>query len=151
MTTVLERAAHSINCMISLFCLFVASVIFRFGFEGMTLVLIASVPGNCIPFTFNACYTCSGGQNAECPIALILLHSGMFSVDFWCSVNLQDNTVVLHVHVLYDILVNFETLSCGCLVGRMTFIYTLPPTPYWSPYIFMLLQKVKIGNKKHAL
>ena len=25
---------------------------------------------------------------------------------------------------------------------------TLPPTPNWSPYIFTLVQKVKIGHKK---
>ena len=24
--------------------------------------------------------------------------------------------------------------------------YTLPPTPNWSPYIFTLVQKVKIGH-----
>ena len=27
------------------------------------------------------------------------------------------------------------------------FIYTLPPTPNWSPYIFTLVQKVKLGHK----
>ena len=26
--------------------------------------------------------------------------------------------------------------------------FTLPPTPNWSPYIFTLVQKVKIGHKK---
>ena len=29
--------------------------------------------------------------------------------------------------------------------------YTLPPTPNWSPGIFMLVQKVKIGHKKSCL
>ena len=33
--------------MFSLLCLFVALVVSHFGFEGRTLVLIASVPGNC--------------------------------------------------------------------------------------------------------
>ena len=33
--------------MISLLCLFVALVVSHFGFEGRTLVLIASVPGHC--------------------------------------------------------------------------------------------------------
>ena len=29
--------------------------------------------------------------------------------------------------------------------------YTLPPTPYWSSYIFTLVQKVKLGHQKiHA-
>ena len=33
-------------------CLFVITVISNFDFEGGTLVLIASVPGHCLPFTF---------------------------------------------------------------------------------------------------
>ena len=28
------------------------------------------------------------------------------------------------------------------------FIYTLPPTPNWSPYILTLVQKAKFGHKK---
>ena len=47
-----ERAAHSVNHMFSLLCLFVALVVSHFDFEDMTLVLIASVPGLCLPFTF---------------------------------------------------------------------------------------------------
>ena len=42
-----ERAAHSVNRMFSLFCVFVALVVSHFGFDGWTLVLIASVPGHC--------------------------------------------------------------------------------------------------------
>ena len=29
--------------------------------------------------------------------------------------------------------------------------YTLPPTPNWSPYIFTLVLKVKVGHKKFML
>ena len=32
-------------------CLFVILVISHFGFDGGTLVLIASVPGHCLPFS----------------------------------------------------------------------------------------------------
>ena len=52
MATFSKRAAHSINHMFSLLCLFVAIVVFHFGFETRTLALIASIPGNCLPFTF---------------------------------------------------------------------------------------------------
>ena len=45
------RAAHSINRMFSLLCLFVALVVSHFGFEGGTLALIVTVPGHCLPFT----------------------------------------------------------------------------------------------------
>ena len=38
--------------MFSLLCLFVALVVSHFGFEGRTLVLIASVTGHCLPFKF---------------------------------------------------------------------------------------------------
>ena len=38
-------ADHSVTCMLSVLCLFVALVVSHFGFEGRTLVLIASVPG----------------------------------------------------------------------------------------------------------
>ena len=30
-------------------------------------------------------------------------------------------------------------------------MYTLPPTPNWSPNIFTLVQKVKLGHKKSCL
>ena len=46
-----ERAAHSVNRMFSLLCLFVAFVVSHFGFKGKTLVLFVSVPGHCLPFT----------------------------------------------------------------------------------------------------
>ena len=46
MATFWERAAHSVYLMFSLyFGLFVILVISHFGFDGWTLVLIASVPG----------------------------------------------------------------------------------------------------------
>ena len=48
-----ERAAHSVNHMFSLLCLFVALVVSHFGFEGRTLVLIMSVHGHFLPFTMN--------------------------------------------------------------------------------------------------
>ena len=56
MATFWERAAHSVNRVFSLyfaycFCL----VISHFGFEGGTLVLIASVPGHCLSFTLHTC------------------------------------------------------------------------------------------------
>ena len=47
-----ERAAHSVNRMFTLLCLFVALIVSHFGFEGGTLVLIASVPDHCLPFPF---------------------------------------------------------------------------------------------------
>ena len=54
MVTVLERAAHSVYLMFSLyFDLSVIFVISHFGFEGGTLVLIASVLAHCLSFTFN--------------------------------------------------------------------------------------------------
>ena len=46
-----ERAAHSADRMLFLFCLFVILVISRFGFEGCIWVLIASVPVLCILFS----------------------------------------------------------------------------------------------------
>ena len=35
--------------------LFVILVVSHFGFEGGTFVLIAPVPGHCLPFTFSLC------------------------------------------------------------------------------------------------
>ena len=53
MATFWERAAHSVGHMFSLyFDYFLIVVIPRFGFEGWIWVLIASVPGLCILFTF---------------------------------------------------------------------------------------------------
>ena len=51
MITFWERSAHSVNRMFSLLCLFVSLAVSYFGFEDRTLVLIASVPGICLPFT----------------------------------------------------------------------------------------------------
>ena len=53
MATVWERVAHSVNSMFSSLYLFVALVVSHFGLEGWTLVLIASVPDHCPPFTFH--------------------------------------------------------------------------------------------------
>ena len=52
MASFLERAAHSVDHIFSLLCLFVPLVVLHFGFDGGTLILIALVPGNCLPFTF---------------------------------------------------------------------------------------------------
>ena len=52
MATFSENAAHSVDGMLSLLCLFVALVVSHFCFVGKTLVLIASVPCHCLPFTF---------------------------------------------------------------------------------------------------
>ena len=48
MATFWERAAYSFYRVFSLLCLFVALVVSHIGFEGRTLVLIASVPGHCL-------------------------------------------------------------------------------------------------------
>ena len=54
MATFLERAAHSVNRMFSLYliCLFVSLVISNFGIKGNILVLIAPVTGHCLHLTF---------------------------------------------------------------------------------------------------
>ena len=53
MATFWERVAHSVNRVFSLLCLFVALVVSHFGVESKTLVMIASVPGHCLPSTFH--------------------------------------------------------------------------------------------------
>ena len=52
MANILGIAAHSVDRVFSLLCLFVAVVVSDFGFEGRTLILIASIPGHCLHFTF---------------------------------------------------------------------------------------------------
>ena len=52
MATFWERAARSVYGMFSLCFDIVILVIFHFGFEGGTSVLIASVPDHCLAFTF---------------------------------------------------------------------------------------------------
>ena len=47
-----ERAGYSIYRMFPLYFDIVVLVISHFGFEGGTLVLIASVPGRCLFLTF---------------------------------------------------------------------------------------------------
>ena len=51
MATCWEGAAHSVNHVLSLLCIFVILVVSNFGFEGETLVLIAPVPDHCLHFT----------------------------------------------------------------------------------------------------
>ena len=41
-----------------------------------------------------------------------------------------------------------EIVIYTAAVQEPTRLYTLPPTPNWSTYIFTLVQKVNIGNKK---
>ena len=48
-----EKALHSVYCMFSLYFDIVILVISHFGFEGRTLVLIASVPDHWLSFTFS--------------------------------------------------------------------------------------------------
>ena len=52
MATFWERAAHSVNHMFSLYFEIVNLVISNFGFDGRSLFLIVSVPGQWLPFTF---------------------------------------------------------------------------------------------------
>ena len=53
MATFWEIAAHSVYHMfLFIYICIVILVISHFSFEGRTLVLIASVPGHCLPFTF---------------------------------------------------------------------------------------------------
>ena len=52
MVTFCERAPHSVNHIFSLYCLFVILVVSCVGFESGTVVLIALIPGHCLPFTF---------------------------------------------------------------------------------------------------
>ena len=49
MATFWERPAHLVDLMFPMLCLFVALVVSHFGFEGRTLVLIASVSGHSLP------------------------------------------------------------------------------------------------------
>ena len=59
-------------CVLFLLCLFVALVVSHFVFEGRNLVLIVSVPGHCLLFTF--CKSCL----FEGPFALRLRPSFIF-------------------------------------------------------------------------
>ena len=52
MATFWERAAHSVNHMLSLLFQIVALNVSHLGFPGGILALIAPVPGHCFPFTF---------------------------------------------------------------------------------------------------
>ena len=51
MSTFWEKVAHSVYRMFSLYFDNVILVLFHFSFEVETLVLVASVPGHCLPFT----------------------------------------------------------------------------------------------------
>ena len=52
MATFWERAAHSVNHIFSLFCVFVVLVVSHLGFEGGDLVLIVPAHGHCIPLLY---------------------------------------------------------------------------------------------------
>ena len=52
MTTFRESCSIGLPYVLFVFLLIVIVVISHFGFEGGTLVLIASVPGHCLTFTF---------------------------------------------------------------------------------------------------
>ena len=56
MATFLERDAHFVYRMLSLYFDIIILVIYHFGFAGGTLVLIASVPDHCISCTFYKAY-----------------------------------------------------------------------------------------------
>ena len=49
----MEKSCSFGKRMFSLLCLFVDLVVSHFGFEGKILVLIASVSGHSLPFTFD--------------------------------------------------------------------------------------------------
>ena len=53
-TTFWEGPSHSVNHTFGLLCLFVDFVVFHLGFEYENSILIASVPGHCCPFNFEA-------------------------------------------------------------------------------------------------
>ena len=52
MVTFWERAAHLVNRMFFVLCLFVILIVSHFDFEGRTAVLIAAISGHCLPSTF---------------------------------------------------------------------------------------------------
>ena len=62
----------------SVLCLFVALVVSHFGYECRTLVLIASVPGHCLPFTVLIRF--EQESNKRCPI-MYVRHSGVTFTD----------------------------------------------------------------------
>ena len=53
MAIILERAAHSVVLFTGCLSNHMLLVVSRFSFEGLTVVLIAPVPGHCFPFTLN--------------------------------------------------------------------------------------------------
>ena len=59
--------------------LFVIFVISHFGFEGRTLVLIAPVPGNCLPFTFYSSWVKEPDNIAGHENCGVLRTTGVFS------------------------------------------------------------------------
>ena len=67
-----ERAAHSVNRMFSVLCLFVILVVSHFGCGSRALVLIAQVPGHCLPFTFVIYFQLPVHRRVE-TMALVLL------------------------------------------------------------------------------
>ena len=57
MATFSEKAAHLVNHMFPLLCLFVVLVVSHLGFEDENLVLIARVPGHCRPGGYHLAFT----------------------------------------------------------------------------------------------
>ena len=52
MATFWEKASHLVTNVLFVLCLFVLLFDFsHFGFEGEILILIATAPGHCLPFT----------------------------------------------------------------------------------------------------
>ena len=64
MTTFSEKAAHLVNHMFPLLCLFVVLVVSHLGFEDENLVLIALVPGHSRPGGYHLAFT--GRTVAQC-------------------------------------------------------------------------------------
>ena len=45
-----------------------------------------------------------------------------------------------NLFIWFRVFLRYNVIGVICM-------YTLPPTPNWSPYIFTLVQKVKLGHK----
>ena len=64
MATFSEKAAHLVNHMFPLLCLFVVLVVYHLGFEDEHLVLIARVPSHCRQGGYHLAFT--GRMVAQC-------------------------------------------------------------------------------------
>ena len=100
-TISLERATNSVN-RILLFLCFKSTCYFsffpHFGFEGVTVVLIAPVPGHCLHFTFNEAY------------ALNILGNGLFIL------------FIVSTSLTYDVYVNSYTHNTQSIVFIPIFV-----------------------------